>query len=549
MRFKICGPDELFESQPSVARDKWLYSTFPRFSSKSRGNKGLEITPPPHTLHNRGRCDIQIGPHIFPSTVVFEVHYQYIPPIVNASQYVYQPPVPNHSAPWQTTTPYGKNPNISQGKTLGTDQAVQASNPIAASVEAVVSQKTSSPLLSSLGAEVPITPGLVTQVNIAAASNPTLANLLQMAASGQATPDQLKTLALLIQSLACISSNDELPELPRTISKTGSETSQPDDACNSSTAAPVYNTPRAPFKYPIYRPSKEFDIVFEFSENSSDRWILPRSPAIIDNDNKANNSDILLTVGVPFEIPPSQVAQLASSGTDTTQHLVNFRFCRVSDDIKSCLSRWNGGQQSIEVTRKALNAIVSEIYGIWLNNEHFIAQQCLQQMLSRSSTSTRPAAYTTSKRASSISYLFLYLYILQAALPPYTLKSIRPVEGDPAKPKRVRKPAVRKTAVISADAPVLSLQIQPAIPAVIAPFENAALTQPSEQSQTVAGPSSQAQISQTPAPKQRRQSKAQSTLSKMACDSCGQTNIPLVKGGSECFPIFKGIVADFNRAL
>lgn len=542
MRFKICGLDDLLDSQPSIARDKWLYSMFPRFSSKSRGNKALEVTPPPHTIHNRGRCDIQIGPHIFPSTVVFEVHYQYIPQPVNASQYVYQPPVTNLGAPWQTTTPYGKNPYISQGKNLGTDQTDQASNSIAASVEAVVSQKTSSPLLSSLGTEVPITPGLVTQVNIAAASNPTLANLLQMAASGQATPDQLKTLALLIQSLACISSNDELPDLSSTISKPGSEASQSDDARNPSAAAPIYNAPRTAFNYPTYRPSKEFDIVFEFSENSSDRWILPRGPAIIEDDNRAKNRDLLLTVGVPFEIPPLQVAQLGSSGTDTTQHLVNFRFCRVSDDIKSCLSRWNGGQQSIEVTRKALNTIVSEIYGIWLNNEHFIAQQCLCQSLSRSSTSTRPAAYTTSKRASSISYLFSYPYILQAALPPYTLKSIRPVQGDPTKPKRARKPAVRKAAAIPADAPILSLQIQPAIPAVVAPSENAALTESTEQSQPISGPSSQAQIPQipqAPAPKQRRQSKAQSTLPKIACGSFGQTNIPLVKGGSECFSNFQ----------
>lgn len=333
-----------------------MHSTFPKFSSKSRGNKPAEVVPPPHTIHNRGRCDIEIGPHVFPSTVVFEVHYQYMPPPVNASPYVYQPPTPHHTAPWQTTTVYSTNTHGPHGNRAGAEQAAQTPNPIAASVEAVVSQQTSSPL-SSLGAEVEITPGLITQVNMAAASNPTLANLLQMAASGQATADQLKTLSLLIQSLACISGNDKLPEPSRATSGFGFETSHPDDAHKSSTPAPAYNAPRTLSNYPAYRSFKEFDIVIEFSENPSDRWILPRSPAIIEHDHGANTNALLLTVGVPFDKSPLQ-GHIASSGANI-KHLVTFRFSRASDDIKACLSRWNGGQPSTEIALKALNATAS----------------------------------------------------------------------------------------------------------------------------------------------------------------------------------------------
>ena len=56
------------------ARTKWVTSMFPKFSNKTRG-KAAEITPPPHTIKAHGKYDLQIGPHTFPGTAVYEVHY------------------------------------------------------------------------------------------------------------------------------------------------------------------------------------------------------------------------------------------------------------------------------------------------------------------------------------------------------------------------------------------------------------------------------------------------------------------------------------------
>ncbi|KAF7981118.1 hypothetical protein HWV62_34843 [Athelia sp. TMB] len=251
------------------------------------GHSGLKSVADSHSDN--------IGPHIFPSTIIFEVHYQYIPPPVNQSPYVYQPPVTLNSASWQATTPYGVSTYAPHASAMTTGDTTKIPSPIAASVEAVVSQQSSSPLFSSLGAEVDITPELITQVNIAAASNPTLANLLQLAASGQATPDQLQTLGLLIQSLASISSHDKSSVPSRSASIFGSGTPQPDETHQVSTPALAYNTMKAPSMYPAYRSFKEFDIVLEFAENPSDRWILPRSPSIIESDPGVKTDDLLLT--------------------------------------------------------------------------------------------------------------------------------------------------------------------------------------------------------------------------------------------------------------
>jgi hypothetical protein len=342
-----------------IAREKWLTATFPKFSSKARGGKPAEVVPPPHTIHNRGRCDIEIGPHIFPSTVIFEVHYQYLQSLASKPAYVYQPPM--QAGSWQTTTPYGAVPYTPYGQRP--PEIVPAPS---ASTEPAVSQKSSAPLLSSLGSSVSITPALIAQVNSAATSNHTLANLLQQAASGNATPEQLKTLGLLIQSLAGSSSTEGSPNTPGSTS--ASITPQPNSKPSTpaptppSQFAPSISVPKAPTLHPAFVPPKEFDLVLEFAENPSDRWILPRAPVVVESvPGSVSADDILLTAGVPFAkspLPGTEKETTDVVSEDTPQELVTVRFVKTSSDIWSCVSRWAGAQEKMEITRNAFEKLV-----------------------------------------------------------------------------------------------------------------------------------------------------------------------------------------------
>ena len=206
--------------------------------------------------------------------------------------------------------------------------------------EAIESQKSSStPLLSSLGSAVMITPELISQVNSAASSNPGLANLLQQAATGKASPDQLKTLGLLIQSLA-------KPVTTQSISNSPASASAP----SQRTTYQVPGGPNPPAKY--------FDIVLEFLENPSDRWILPRSPVIIERLGESRSiSDILLTAGIPFALPGTD-KEKDPSVDDSVQQLATFRFVDASWDIWTCIFHWAGPQDQMDTTRKAFERLV-----------------------------------------------------------------------------------------------------------------------------------------------------------------------------------------------
>lgn len=300
------------------------------------------MVPPPHTIHNRGRCDIEIGPHTFTSTTVFEVHYQYIP-ASKPSNVAYQP----QTSSWQATTPYGTNSFNAFEPPPNEKTSTHPTPTVAQTKEAIESQKSSStPLLSSLGSAVSITHDLISQVNSAASSNPTLATLLQLAASGKASPDQLKTLGLLIQSLAGPSTTQGSPDPP-------TSTSAPlQRATSQAPGGPNMSSP----------PAKDFDIVMEFLENPSDRWILPRSPVIIERlGENQSRSDILVTAGIPFAnmpLPGIDKEKEPSATDDSVQQLATFCFVDASWDIWSCISHWAGAQDQMDTTRKAFERLV-----------------------------------------------------------------------------------------------------------------------------------------------------------------------------------------------
>lgn len=337
-----------------------MKSTFPKFSSKSRGGKPAEIVPPPHTIHNRGKCDIEIGPHIFSNTVVFEVNYQYIP---SASKplFAYPPPAGQTSS-WQATTPYGSFNYTPYGQHVSESTSSKPAPAASTTTEATGPQTSSTPL-SSLDSSVSITPSLISQVNSAASSNATLASLLQLAASGKATPEQLKTLGLLIQSLAAPPNAEGSTDKAGTAS-TSAMTARPSTSALIS-ASQASTSSVSLFKssmlQPVFTPLKEFDIVLEFSENPSDRWILPRAPVVIERTSETGvTSDILLTASVPFTSSPIPGAEKESTtlANDSAQQLVTFRFVKASSDIWSCISRWAGAQEKMETTRKAFQRLV-----------------------------------------------------------------------------------------------------------------------------------------------------------------------------------------------
>ena len=62
--------------------------------------------------------------------------------------------------------------------------------------------KTSKMNPDSSDSSIHVTPALIAQVNLAASSDPTLQNLLQVAAAGKASVDQLRSLGVFIQTLA-----------------------------------------------------------------------------------------------------------------------------------------------------------------------------------------------------------------------------------------------------------------------------------------------------------------------------------------------------------
>jgi hypothetical protein len=291
----------------SAARDKWLRSTFPKFSSRSRGGKPADAVPPPHTMYNRGRCTLEIGPHMFMDTTIFEVHYH--PVFV---------PLPS------TSTSSSSAPAVPQG---------------------------TSPLISSLTNS---TPTLINQVNAAALSNPTLANLIQLAASGNASLDQLKNLGLTIQQLASSSGLSlDAYSMPSATHAQNTATAVATSAVSS--IRPAYHT-------------KDFDIVIEFRESPTDRWIFPRGPAISNfipvTGSMGSYGEITLSTRLPFEqqtkvAPESQPEADAQPKTPEAQEVVTFRFTGAGAAVWDSILRWIGPQDKVEENRKILASTVS----------------------------------------------------------------------------------------------------------------------------------------------------------------------------------------------
>jgi len=311
---------------------------FPKFSSKARGSKASDVVPPPHTIQTRGKCDLEIGPHIFTDTVVYEVHY------------LSQGPVPG---PNTTSNPVWQT-NVSQGGPHSYNQSSvtpQSSTPSAPATTPgdTEQENVPTPLISSLAEVTSITPILINRVNTAASANPILSNLLQLAAAGHASPDQLKTLGLLIQSLANM---EELPAATASLQ-------QP------PTAADPHQRPP---------PVKDFDLVLEFREAPAERWVFPRVPVYGERQSIPSTTnashDILLTTCVPFSIAKnaalevSQQPNLEMSTESSGQHAVTLRLKEAPSAIWDTIYRWIGGEDMLRLNKTQIDSLVCVVSSV-----------------------------------------------------------------------------------------------------------------------------------------------------------------------------------------
>lgn len=327
-------------------------------------------------MRSLGKIDFHVGPHTFPGTSVYEAHYLQSAPVPSLPR-----PAPNqpststwHNAAYRPSTytpytPYGASTTPSVG---------------------AYPQRPFTPLVSAVASDTPITPALISRVNDAAATDPILANFLQLAASGRATSDQLKTLALLIQSLAYtpsssaalggVTASDALSVLSQLSGQTPASTpssstpaTPPATLAQSHTAqeqpTPAQSTDSAGFPAP-----KEFDLVLEFPERPYDRWLFPRVPVVCERKQSPGDVEaILLLVALPFPKQKPADPESASAtpeSSDPPQEVVQFRITKVHQTIWDGLLNWAGGSAKVEANRSILEKIVRYLTFLCLRNRH-----------------------------------------------------------------------------------------------------------------------------------------------------------------------------------
>ncbi|KAG7090812.1 hypothetical protein E1B28_009896 [Marasmius oreades] len=485
------------------SREKWISSAFPKFSStarqtsKSSKNPNQTQTPnsPPHTIQSRGKCDLAIGPHIFYDTMFYEVHY-----LQQSTSY--------YSSAYSSILSPSVNP-----------------------------------------ATMMITPEVVNQVNSAASSNPTLANLLQLAAAGKASPDQLKTLGLLVQSLAASNPVFQLPgttssappistvatTFPAAATNMNSQAYQTPAPAASTTSAPV---PQVPMQY-------SFDLIIEFRENNTERWLLPRGTASIvaSPDNPTN---VTVTALLPFS--KSNVTSTMLSTEDTEDRLVELELTNTPPPIRDSLWRWAGGEAKIEENRQILDK-QRYIRHTYLSYELPEDPDLLMQLQSATAPPNplksiktsgnlykRPSAprKRATKAKEATSRTVVSPSILTPTPAPTTVASPVPpsMELDPVHSTALDPPLALLESSVPVSPTVTPVAVTPipvhdlnptffAPPATLINNNNKKPRQPRQ-------------------PKQLKKQKMKSPPPVIRCLSCGQTDVPLLMGGRFCRPCVEG---------
>ncbi|PCH34003.1 hypothetical protein WOLCODRAFT_87181 [Wolfiporia cocos MD-104 SS10] len=379
------------------------------------------------------RYDVRIGPHVFSGTALYEVHY-----LPQAPTMV--PPYPQQShAPTTQTGPYtGQPSSMQQASTTQLEMLALSGQSTGTNGQIAID--------SLFGS---VTPEMSNQINMASISNPTLKNLLNLAATGQAPSDQLKTLELLIQSMRA-----SQPPEPLTGSSSGVNPSLPPAAPPSAV--------------------KDFDLVIEFAEKQSDRWIIPRGPVRCERthtDHKGNKlyiPDALLTMTMPVSQhimtstePTKESAPIEGGLPQSPSQLVTMRISRPSSALLDAIFRWAGGEAGMEANKVALEELAKEASPRTFLQYHLPDGPLLQEIQS-------------------------------AVAPSYTTRSIAPSNTDSTRARR-------------------------------------------RQSRKVTIPSTQATPGPSAPPAKRKKQQQLKTKQpapfSISCQACGQTDVPLMMGG------------------
>ncbi|OLL24743.1 hypothetical protein NEOLI_003392 [Neolecta irregularis DAH-3] len=229
---------------------------------KSKKNPEGKSNQPEHNLTRLGVCDVSFGVHTFPETKFFVA--KYLGPL-KASSGVESP------------TGSAAESGSCQAMMTKNIPLFQESSVTGASVVTGASSRPTFTSISPLQQQA-----VIDKLNQAARSNPQLMQILSMVANGTASPQQVEVLTNYIQATSV--GHDSNPTLH--------SPARPE--AKAKAKAPKAKSP------PQARIVMGTDIVFEFRENVSERWMLPKS-AILDTSNPQEALLSFLIVTPPLE--------------------------------------------------------------------------------------------------------------------------------------------------------------------------------------------------------------------------------------------------------
>ncbi|KAJ3981205.1 hypothetical protein F5890DRAFT_1537076 [Lentinula detonsa] len=441
---KSIAESHIFAFSLQRSREKWLTSVFLKFTGKAK--KGSKVAPntssapPPHDLQFRGKCEVEIGPHIFPNTTFHEALY-----------------LPTFSNQAPSATSYGGFSTTS------------------------FTSSTFEPTIA--------TPALIDQINAAAATNPILASLLQLASAGQATQDQLQMLSVTIRSLAA----NPIPT---------SQYSRPN-------AEPIVT-------FALPESKKRSDLVITFEESSHNRFIFPRGTAVCERvSGSGHDFDIAVTSYV--QLQNNESIQIAvgeeKEASPSKPRMLRMTLHGASESLWDTFNRWIGGEEIVKANKNPAQSCQSLD-----SSSQFLAESTLEGQAATKNLPCIPASRGNNSCST-----------------PYPMKYLKPSALIP-KSKRIRK-----TEHINA-AMDLAAAITGTGHSGNHTFSD--LTRPSALP-TPATSLAAASTGSTPLPpKKRNQHRmswktekiSQPAGTEIRCRSCQATDVPLMLGGRFCRP-------------
>ncbi|KAF8683294.1 hypothetical protein RHS04_01960 [Rhizoctonia solani] len=311
--------------------------------------------PPPHSLSLAGNCDLEIGPHLFPQTKIFFVQYRYRQP---SAPTVTPTPVPPPSTPTATQHP----PPITVSHELHAKVlAAAAKDPDLHHVLQLASQGLANVTqLRTLGTAIrAIEAGTYTSPTsippLSSASSSSLAAIASRSGQPQTSTAAQPRSTSALDSLSALAPVSASASLPRS-NPTPTVPPKPTAATAPTPAPPTAPTP-APSTHVQTPPTRAMAppalpttaVLLEFAERSIDRWLLPTEYVLID---RRLNGDVHLSTFYPFD------AYVPAGGTARSKpaHPITMRFLGASTEVWNALSR-----TCTVVAPSSVQAVLSEV--------------------------------------------------------------------------------------------------------------------------------------------------------------------------------------------